>query len=186
MRQAWNENRVRAHRGGLLRLVSRQCRLSFLTVLAPRLPEWNADVEAEGCDFIVMPELRVIHCVQFDAAKVVGDQRDHADKGHAFVVGLAVNDGKGAADPEALAKLELVAQRGELRRVCPGILVRTQLAKGDAPLGVGKFVVKSESGIDFVVQMLAVNGLAIRMVREPVDIEIERIEIESEICRPDL
>jgi len=46
--------------------------------------------------------------------------------------------------------------------------------------------VKSEPGIDFVVQVLAVNGLAIRMVREPVDIEIERIEIESEICRPDL
>ena len=133
-----------------------------------------------------MPELWVIHCVQFDAAEIVGDQRDHADKHHALVVGLALYDGEGTANPEALAKLELVAKRGELRRVCPGILVRTHFAKGDSSLGVGKFVVKSEPGIDFVVQMLAVNGLAIRMVREPVDIEIERIEIESEICRSDL
>jgi len=46
--------------------------------------------------------------------------------------------------------------------------------------------VKSEPGIDFVVQVLAVNGLAIGMVGEPVDIEIERIEIDSEICRSDL
>ena len=29
---------------GMARII--HCRLSFLTVLAPRLPEWNADVEA--------------------------------------------------------------------------------------------------------------------------------------------
>ena len=43
---------------------------------------------------------------------------------------------------------------------------------------------KTEPGIDFAIQMLAMNGLAIRMVGEPVHIEIERIEIESEIRRP--
>jgi hypothetical protein len=45
---------------------------------------------------------------------------------------------------------------------------------------------KSEPGIDLVVQVLAMNCRAIGMVREPVYVEIERIEIESEICRPDL
>jgi len=45
---------------------------------------------------------------------------------------------------------------------------------------------KTQPGIEFVVQVQAVNGLAIGMVREPVYVETERIEIESEIRRPDL
>jgi len=148
-----------------------------------RPPEWNSDVEAEGSDFAVMPELRKIDRVQFDAAHVVGNERDHADERYAAVVGRAVDGGEGAADPPALAELELIAERCKLRPVPPRILVRAGLDKGDAPRVIDQPVVSSEPGVEFVVQVLAVNGRAIGMVREPVHVEIERIEIESGVRR---
>jgi hypothetical protein len=99
--------------------------------------QWNTEVEAEGGDLVVMPELRKIDRVQVDAAEIVGNQRDHADKGYAAVVGRAVDGGEGAANPPALAKFVLVTERCELRPVCPRIFVRARLGKGDASRVIG-------------------------------------------------
>lgn len=150
------------------------------------LPKGNADVEAEGSDLVEIPELREVNSVQFDAAGIIGDQREHAEKSYAVVVGLALYDGEGAAKLPVLAKFELVAKGYKLRQVCARILVRANLGKGDTSLVIPEVVVKADPGIYFVIQVQAVNGLAIGVVREPVDVEIELIEIESEICRRDL
>ena len=135
----------------------------------------NADVEAECRDLVVVPDFRKIHRVQFDAADIVGNERDRAEKRSAVVVGMAADDGEGATDAPALAKLELVAQRGNLRPVSPRILVRARLGKGDASWIIGQLVVDGEPGIDPVVQMPAVGARAIGMIREPVQVEIDRI-----------
>jgi len=74
-----------------------------------------------------------------------------------------------------LAEFELVAQRRELRPVSARIFVRSRLGEGDAPRVIGQLVVKGGSGIDFVVQVPAVNGRAIGMVREPVQVQIELV-----------
>jgi hypothetical protein len=132
-----------------------------------------------------MPELRKVHRVQLDVAHIVGNQRNHADEGRAAVVGPAVEEGKSAAYLPALAEFELIAQRRELRPVVPRITVRADLGKGGAARIIGQFVVKTESGIDFIIQSQALGGLAVGMIGEPVDVEFERFEIESVIGRPD-
>ena len=51
---------------------------------------------------------------------------------------------------------------------------------------IDQLIVKGKAGIDLVVQALLVNGFAIGVVREPVHVDIQRIEIEPGICRRDL
>jgi len=155
-----------------------------LAVPLPALAhDWNADIEREGSDFVVPRNSRQIGRVQFDAAEIVGNQRDHGDKSRAAVVGLTVHDCKGAAHLPLAAHFKLVTQRRKLRPGSPRILECAQFGKCSAPLVIDQLVVQAESRVDLIVQVLAVNGCAIRMVREPVYVEVERVQIESEIRR---
>jgi hypothetical protein len=126
----------------------------------------NAEIQAEDGEAVFLVA-RNVDRVQLHGAEIVSDHRERRDEEPAVVVSRTVDSRQGAAEPPALAELELVSRPRELRPVAPRILVKTGLDECCAALVLVECVAQAEPDVDLF-ETLAVNTLPVGVVREAV------------------
>jgi len=125
-----------------------------------------AEIQAEDGEAVFLVA-RNEDRVQLHGAEIVSDHRERRDEEPAVVVSRTVESRQDAAEPPALAELELVSHSRELRPVAPRILVKTGLDESCAALVLVECVAQAEPDVDLV-EALAVNTLPVGVVREAV------------------
>lgn len=86
--------------------------------------ELQAEVKAEHGELVVVLEPRGLDRVRFHPAQVIGETRNRRAEHAPVVVGLAVDEQEGGAQPSAIAELELVLRAARRGARCALRLVR--------------------------------------------------------------
>src|SRR5690242_1981172 len=111
--------------------------------------------------------------VQLYRAEVVGRNRQRRDERRTAVVAVALHPEQGAAEPPALAELELVAHAGDLGPAAAGIPVHASLDELDAALRLAHRVVEAEPEVKLIAEPALARAMPVEVVREPVDLQVE-------------